>query len=114
METFMAEKKLQGLRVAIPATDGVEQAELVEPRKALTDAGATTTLISPKSGKNQGMNHDEKADSFGVDQTFDKADASNFDAVLLPGGALNADALRVLPERSSLCRLWTKRASQLQ
>lgn len=100
----MADKDLQGLRVAILATDGVEQAELVEPRKALKDAGANTTLISRKLGKIQGMKHDEKADSFEVDQTLDKADPKNFDAVLLPGGVLNADAIRVEPAAQQFVR----------
>lgn len=91
----MAEQKLKGLRVAILATDGFEQVELVEPRKALQEAGAKTTVIAPKSGKIQGMKHHEKADQVEVDMTLDKAKAADFDAMLLPGGALNADALRV-------------------
>jgi protease I len=92
---IMAEQKLNGLRVAILATDGFEQVELIEPRKALQDAGAKTTVIAPKSGKIQGMKHDEKADKVEVDMPLDKAKATDFDAMLLPGGALNADALRV-------------------
>ena len=91
----MAEKTLTGLLVAILATDGVEQAELIEPRKALDEAGAKTTLISIKSGKIQAMKHDEKSEKFAVEATLDEADPNDFDAVLLPGGALNADSLRV-------------------
>lgn len=93
----MTENKnqLNGLRVAILATDGFEEAELVEPRRALDAAGAKTVVISPKTGKIQGMKHHEKAGSVKVDLAFEQADPSNFDAVLLPGGALNADALRV-------------------
>ncbi len=91
----MSDKKLDGLRVAILATNGFEEAELVEPRKALDAAGARTTVIAPKSGKIQGMNHDEKSQSVKVDSTLDDAKAADFDAVLLPGGALNADNLRV-------------------
>lgn len=91
----MAEHKLNGLRVAILATDGFEQVELVEPRKALEEAGAKTTLVAPKSGKIQGMKHDDKGDKIDVDMTLDRAKAGDFDAMLLPGGALNADALRV-------------------
>lgn len=87
--------ELEGMRVAILATDGVEQAELVEPRQALEAAGAHTTLISPKPGEIQAMKHDERADKFAVDATLDTADPTQFDAVLLPGGAMNADALRV-------------------
>jgi len=87
--------QLRNLRVAILATDGFEEAELLEPRKALDEAGAKTTLIAPKSGQLRAMKHDEKAGSVKVDMTLDDADPANFDAVLLPGGALNADALRV-------------------
>jgi protease I len=91
----MADKTLQGVRVAILATNGVEQVELTEPRKALHEAGARTTLISVKPGKIKGMQHDRLADEFEVEMTLDEADPEEFDAVLLPGGALNADALRV-------------------
>jgi protease I len=100
----MAQKTLQDLRVAILATDGFEQAELVEPRKALEEAGAKTIVIAPKSGKIQGFKHDEKADKVSVDLTLDEASADVFDAVLLPGGALNADALRVEPKAQELVR----------
>ena len=92
----MTDKQLNGLRVAILATDGFEEAELVEPRKALDAAGAKTTVIAPKSGKIQGMKHDEKSDKVAVDFTFDNANPADFDAVLLPGGTFNADALRVV------------------
>jgi protease I len=91
----MADKTLQGVRVAILATNGVEQVELTEPRKALHEVGARTTLISVKPGKIKGMQHDRLADEFEVEMTLDEADPEEFDAVLLPGGALNADALRV-------------------
>jgi protease I len=88
---------IQGMRVAILAVDGVEEAELVEPRKALDEAGARTGLISLKPGKIQAMNHDEKSGQYKVDATFDddQSDPDQYDAVLLPGGALNADAIRV-------------------
>ena len=92
----MTDKQLNGLRVAILATDGFEEAELLEPRKTLDAAGAKTTMIAPKSGKIQGMKHDEKSEKIAVDSTFDSANPADFDAVLLPGGALNADALRVV------------------
>jgi protease I len=72
-----------------------EQAELVEPRKALQDSGAETTVISPKPGQIQAMRHDEKTEKVKVDMTLDQANAEDFDAVLLPGGALNADHLRM-------------------
>ena len=91
----MQSKDLKGIRVAILATDGVEQVELTEPRKALEEAGAHTTLIGPKPGKIQAMKHHDKADKFDVEMSLDQADPNQFDAVLVPGGALNADAIRV-------------------
>ena len=100
----MSEQTLKGFRVAILATDGVEQAELAEPRKALDEAGATTTLFAPKSGKIKGMKHDEKGVEFDVDGTLDEANPEKFDAVLLPGGALNADALRVEEKAQEFAR----------
>jgi protease I len=90
----MTDKMLEGMRVAILATNGVEQVELTGARKALDDAGARTTLLSTKPGKIRGMNHDQIADEFEVEMLLEDADPEEFDAVLLPGGALNADALR--------------------
>lgn len=86
---------LTGMRVAILAMDGVEKVELIEPRKALEQAGAKTTLFSPKKGKIQSLNHMDKAEQIEVDATLEEANPANFDAVLLPGGAVNADHLRV-------------------
>lgn len=100
----MADKNLQGIRVAILATDGVEDAELKDPRKALDDAGAKTTLIAPKAGKIQSLNHSDKASQYNVDQTLDQVRADQFDAVLLPGGAMNADTLRVHPRAQEFVR----------
>jgi protease I len=91
----MSSKTLNGLRIAILATDGVEQAELAEPKRALEEAGAVTTLIAPKAGKIQAMKHDEKSGQFPVDVDLNHANADEFDAILLPGGALNADSLRM-------------------
>lgn len=91
----MAEKKLDGCRVAIIATDLFEEAELIEPRKALDEAGAKTVVVSPKSGEIQAMQHDKKTQKVKVDMTLDEANPGDFDAVLLPGGAMNADKLRM-------------------
>jgi len=88
-------RNLEGLHVAILAADGVEDSELREPRAALEKAGARTTLFAPKAGKIQSMKHHEKAGQFDVDKTLEEADPEQFDAVLVPGGALNADTLRV-------------------
>ncbi len=82
--------------VAILATDGFEQAELTEPKKALEEAGAITTILAPHGDDIQGMRHHDKSEKISVDQTLDETDPGRFDAVLLPGGALNADALRVV------------------
>jgi len=94
----MAEKNLNGLRVAIIATDYFEQSELQQPKEALDNAGAQTRILSPKAGEIQGVKHIDKADKFTVDLTLDKANPSEFDAVLLPGGAINADQLRIVQE----------------
>jgi protease I len=91
----MEERTLDGLQVAILVTDGVEEIELTDPREALEHAGARTMLIAPKAGEIQAMKHDEKAGRFRVDMTIEKAHPDEFDAVMLPGGALNADQLRV-------------------
>ena len=98
------EKNLQGMRVAILATDGVEDAELREPRTALEQAGAEITLFAPKQGEIQSFEHHDKADRFKVDRTLNEADPEEFDAVLLPGGALNADTLRVQPRAQEFVR----------
>jgi deglycase len=100
----MASNLLQGMRVAILATDDFEQSELTEPKKALDQAGAKTFIVSPKSGEIQGMKHDEKADRFPVDLLLAEADPEQFDAALLPGGALNADSLRAVPEAKTFIR----------
>jgi protease I len=91
----MADQRLQGVRVAILATNGFEEPELLEPRAALEAAGMSTTLIAPQGGTIYGMEHHDKGREIRVDLELGKADPENFDAVLLPGGALNADALRI-------------------
>ena len=91
----MATNKLTGKRVAILATDGVEQVELTEPRKALDAAGAKTTLVSPKSGKIKGWQHDHWGEELKVDLALESANADTFDALLLPGGVMNPDQLRM-------------------
>ncbi|PKV98484.1 type 1 glutamine amidotransferase domain-containing protein [Nocardia fluminea] len=94
----MPQQALTGKRVAILATDGVEQVELVQPRAAVEDAGATTALLSLESGEIQAMNHDvEKGDTFTVDRPVAEAAVDDFDALLLPGGTTNPDKLRQDP-----------------
>jgi protease I len=86
---------LKGKRIAILATDGFEQVELTEPRRALDEAGATTEVISPKSGKIKGWNHTEWGESVAVDRPLDQARVSDYDALMLPGGVMNPDRLRM-------------------
>ena len=104
----MAEKQLSGLKVAAILTDGVEQVELLEPKKALENAGAKVSVISPKSGQLQGFKHHDKADKIPVDLELSKANPADFDAVLLPGGALNADALRI--DKKAGCPILLRRS----
>ena len=88
--------ELDGITVAILASDMVEEAELTEPRQAMERAGASTILIAPAKREIISANHFEQSNSYPVDITFDKDDVreEDFDAVFLPGGALNADFLR--------------------
>jgi len=95
---------LTGCRVAVLATDGVEDAELREPREALKNAGAQVTLIAPKQWKIQSFQHFDKKDQFNVDTLLGDADPKQFDGVLLPGGALNSDTLRVQPQAQEFVR----------
>jgi protease I len=98
------EELLHGFHVAILALDGFEQVELTGPREALEKAGAETRLISARHGKVQGFNHVDKADTFEVNLDLSEADPNDFDAVLLPGGVVNADQLRVLPKAQEFVR----------
>jgi protease I len=96
-EDEMAGGTLEGKRVAILATDGFEQIELLEPRKALDDAGATTMVISPKAGQIRGWSHTDWGNEVAVDNELKSAKAENFHALLLPGGVMNPDRLRMDP-----------------
>jgi protease I len=89
---------LQAKSVAILATDGFEQAELLEPRKALEQAGAKTEVISPKEGKIRAWNLKDWGQEVAVDVPLKSADAGKYDALLLPGGVMNPDKLRMIPE----------------
>jgi len=85
---------LGGLNIAILLTDGFEQVELTSPRQALEESGVTIRMLSDKTGRVQGYHHDVKGDLFDVDMTFDRVTADEFDAVLLPGGAVNSNRIR--------------------
>src|SRR5215469_4193022 len=103
----MANDNLRGIRVAILATDGFEQSELLEPRKALDDAGATTMVVSPKNGKIKGWNMKKWGHDVPVDIPLKEAKAEDFHALLLPGGVMNPDRLRMIPEAVSFVKHFT-------
>jgi protease I len=89
--------ELQGIRVAILVENGFEQVELAEPRKALDKAGAKTSIVSPQEKNVRGWQLKEWGDTFPVDVSLDKARPDDFDALLLPGGVINPDKLRMDP-----------------
>jgi protease I len=90
--------ELQGKKIAFLATDGVEQVEYTEPRKAIEHAGADVQLVSLKAGEIQGFNHLDKGDTFPVDVAVSEARAEDYDGLVLPGGVANPDAMRLHPE----------------
>lgn len=90
--------ELSGLRVAALVTDGFEESELFEPVDALQKAGAHVEVVSPKPGAVQGFHHFEKGRSVPADRLLHDVRAEDYDALLLPGGAMNADALRGMAE----------------
>jgi protease I len=95
---------LHGKRIAILATNGVEQVEMTEPRKALEEAGAKTDLVSPAKGKLQAWKHMDKGDQFPVDVQLEDADPRRYDGLVLPGGVANPDQLRMLPHAVEFVR----------
>ncbi|MBB1602289.1 type 1 glutamine amidotransferase domain-containing protein [Variovorax sp. UMC13] len=86
---------LDGLKVAILVTDGFEQVEMTDPRQALIAAGAATAIVSPMDGSVRGWKHHDPADTFEVDVALKNAKPADYDALLLPGGVVNPDALRI-------------------
>lgn len=101
---MMNANALSGKRVAILATDGVEQVELQQPRQALIDAGAQAQVVSPKSGQIKAWNHTNWGDSINVDIPLAQANPDDFDALLQPGGVMNPDFLRMDPQAVSFVR----------
>jgi len=90
--------ELQNKRVAILATEGFEYVELTKPKQALEEAGAKTQVISPKAGKIRGWDIDKWGDEVSVDVSLDTASPDHYDALLLPGGVINPDKLRLEPK----------------
>jgi len=95
----MTQSKLKGRKVALLATDGFEQSELMEPKRLLEEAGAQVTVIAP-DGKQEitGWHKKDWGRKIAVDQSLDQAKAESFDALVLPGGVMNPDNLRQLPQ----------------
>ena len=93
----MAGAELDGLKVAILVTDGFEQVEMTEPRKALDGTGAITSIVSPSDGRVRAWKFTEWGEDYPVDVKLDQAQPSDFDALLLPGGVINPDKLRTQP-----------------
>ncbi|HTW95149.1 MAG TPA: type 1 glutamine amidotransferase domain-containing protein [Tepidisphaeraceae bacterium] len=91
-------KQLNGKRIAILVENGFEQVEMTRPREALEAAGAQTDVVSPQLDTVQGMQNDEKGDKFAVDVLLNKANPSDYDALVLPGGVANPDKLRINPD----------------
>jgi protease I len=100
----MTNQTLSGRTVAVLATDGFEQSELEKPVEALKAAGARVDIVSLKTGEIQGMEHDRKGRTTTVDKALSGADAADYDALVLPGGVANPDALRVKPEAVAFVR----------
>ncbi|ACG79063.1 putative intracellular protease/amidase [Phenylobacterium zucineum HLK1] len=91
----MADGRLQGRKVAVLATDGFEQVELTKPVEALKEAGAEVHIVAPKGGEIQGFNHHDKGDKVRVDRELSQASAQDYDGLVLPGGVINPDQLRL-------------------
>src|SRR6202165_4452419 len=96
-EKQQAQQTLKGLKVAILVTDGFEKVELTEPRKALDQAGADTSVVSPKGDEVRGWNFTDWGQKLPVDLKLDDARLEDFDALLLPGGVISPDKLRIIP-----------------
>ncbi|HER35166.1 MAG: type 1 glutamine amidotransferase [Halothiobacillaceae bacterium] len=97
-------EQLNGKRVALLVADGFEQVELTEPKHALEEAGATAQIVSPADGRVNGWQHTDWGDAFDVDVPLDSASESDFDALVLPGGVMNPDALRQNPKAVAFVR----------
>ena len=97
--------ELKGKRIAfLMANEGVEQVELVEPRKAVEEAGAEVDLIAPEPGQIQGFDHLDKADTFDVDRTVSEVSVDDYDGLAMPGGVANPDQLRMDEDAVRLVR----------
>jgi len=105
--------ELRGKRVAMLVADGFEQVELTEPRKALEDAGADPRIVSPAQGRVKGWNMKDWGDTFPVDVPLDQANAGDYDALVLPGGVMNPDKLRMNPKAVAFVRAFFEAAKPI-
>jgi protease I len=96
--------RLNGRMIAVLATDGVEQVELTEPVAALRKEGAQVHVISDKKERIQGFRHHDRGDQIAVDMSLDEAEADKYDGLMLPGGVINPDALRLAPQAIQFVR----------
>lgn len=101
-------ENIKGIKVAILVSDGFEQSEMTEPKKALDAAGAETKIVSPTKGKVKGWKMKNWGDEFPVDIALNQAKADEFDALLLPGGVMNPDTLRMNPEAVDFVKSFVK------
>jgi len=97
-------QEIKDLNVALLAVDGFEQSELLEPKRAIAEAGGRAVVVSAKRDPIQGMEHDEKGEKVNVDLIFAEADPAHFDAVVLPGGVANADEIRMHPQAQAFVK----------
>ena len=102
--SLFSSDKLKGKRIAILATNGFEQAELLEPQKFLKNEGATVDVVSLKSGSIKGWDEKDWVDKVDVDKTLGDVQASDYDALVLPGGQMNPDVLRTEPKAVDFVR----------
>src|SRR5688572_7281248 len=100
--------QLNGKRVAILATNGFEQSELLEPKRLLEEAGAETVVVSPEQGQIKGWKEKNWGDAIPVDQSLDGATEADYDALLIPGGQMNPDILRMNPKAVNLVKAFVE------
>lgn len=105
----MTKTALIGKKIAILVANGFEQVEMTSPKKALEEAGAATDIISPEKGKVKGWQHTKWGDEFKIDVALDKAVAQEYDALLLPGGVMNPDKLRLNAKAIKFIKAFTKK-----
>ena len=101
------DRELEGMKVAFLVDEGFEQIELAQPREALDRAGADTRVVSPRYGKVRGWNHAEWGEEVGVDLPLEQAKPEQFDALMLPGGVMSSDRLRMRPEAVAFVRAFS-------